>query len=174
MPQKFSFSRFLIHKRLNACQHFFFVLSISKTAVLANIFFLSISKTAVLSLSKSSIRMFILNCFNTISNFVHISWKVCKKIKLGGFALRWTCDPHARSRSVKVVLNRRSQQCLQVLQLKVWKIWLKVWVKCPKLKILPCKAAAQMNTIYYIVHRSKLLTCINRMGGWGGGRGKGD
>ena len=66
--------------------------------------------------------MFNLNCFNTISNFILISWKVWEKMESRGFALRWPHDPHPRSRIVKVVQNGRNQRCLQA-----WQVWIKNW-----------------------------------------------
>ena len=49
---------------------------------------------------KSSLRMFNLNCFITISNFILTRWKVFKKMKPVGFALCLSCDPKPRSRSM--------------------------------------------------------------------------
>ena len=53
--------------------------------------------------SKSSLRMFSLNCFITTSNFILMRCKVPEKMKLTSFALSWPCDPQARSRSVNLV-----------------------------------------------------------------------
>ena len=59
----------------------------------------------------NSLRMFDLNCFIATSNFILILWKVCKKMKSVGCA-----DPQERSRSVRVLLNDRSQWCLSAWQ----------------------------------------------------------
>ena len=50
---------------------------------------------------ESRSRMFNLSCFNTTSNFIMISWKVCKKMQPTSFAFHWTCDLQPRSRSLK-------------------------------------------------------------------------
>ena len=73
-------------------------------------FHYAVSRRTVISLVslypisfKSSIKMFNLNCFNTISNSIPISWIVCKKMKPTTFALHWPCEPQAGTRSVKAV-----------------------------------------------------------------------
>ena len=62
-------------------------------------FFLTVSTMAVtnplmhwISLN-ISIRILNINCFNTMSHFIRMCWKVCKKKKPPCFALRWPCDP---------------------------------------------------------------------------------
>ena len=57
-------------------------------------FFKAVSKTAFHQISfKTIIRMFNLNCFNTIWNFILISRKMCKEMKPRGIALCWPCAP---------------------------------------------------------------------------------
>ena len=46
-----------------------------------------------LKLVKRAIKVFSLNCFNTILDFILISWKLCKKMKSVDFALHWHCEP---------------------------------------------------------------------------------
>ena len=67
-------------------------------------FFDKVSKTAVDSCIistalKSSIRFLNLNCFNTSSNFILISWIVCKEVKTMCFAFCCSFDLLPRSKS---------------------------------------------------------------------------
>ena len=100
--------------------------------------------------------MFNLICFNTISNVILISWKVCVKMKPRGFALHCHCDPQPRSKSVKMVQNWwKSMVPIRIADMK--KFGWTVYMYCPTLKFLPCKTAAWpaswmegwTNTTYY-------------------------
>ena len=63
-------------------------------------------------LAQSSIIMFCLNCFNSISNFIFMSGNMSEKMKPTGLVLCWPSELKSRSRSLEVVQNGRSQWCL--------------------------------------------------------------
>ena len=88
--------------------------------------------------------MFNLNCNNTISNFLLISRKVCKNIKLSGFALHWLCDTPSPQPKVKVTENGK----IVAINIGLTKELVEKFVhNVQHLKLLPCKLAGQTRLI---------------------------
>ena len=89
------------------------------------------------SLTKNACRMFNLNCFTTLSNFILISWKACEKMRSICFAFCWPCEPQPEPKSLKVV---------QMIEVNgAYKHWrhVKVCIQCLMFKFLPCKTDGQ-------------------------------
>ena len=107
--------------------------------------------------------MFNLYCFHTISIFVHISWKMYKKMKPRDFAWQWPSDyqkGQGHRKWYKMVEFNGAYKPGRYQKKK--KIGWKVCMFCPMLKFLPCKPTRPPARSTWLITQSMIFILIKK------------